>query len=443
MHQKMILRVWALALALLSACYLEACTPNPEETGTPQTTACDTTRIPIVFVHGFLASGDTYATQIQRFTSNGYCSNALFAFDWNTLSNQGEAVAILNALIDRVLGATGAAQVHLAGHSAGGGLCYNYLSNAERASKVARYVHIGSGRQARPAGPNGETPTLNLWSAGDKVVAGGDIPGAENKRFSDLDHYQVATSELSFAAMYAFFNKEQQPTTTAVLEEKSVTLAGRIVTLGENQAIAQASIQIYEVDAATGKNLRSTPDAVLSSDTNGNWGPWTGKPVTRYMFQVRTPNTADRTILYYREAFVRSNAHIYLRIFPPPTSLAGLLLAGVPADDKQSVVTIFSANQAVIHNRDVLQVNGFDLATSQYASAERTSIAFFLYDNGDQQSSGNTHPAFGFLQTFLTGVDYFIPTESAAPVRLQFNGRTLHVPNWKSKTDGVVVAVFD
>ncbi len=431
-----------LALSLLFQA--SACKKDDDDTGMPQPElACDSTLAPIIFVHGFLASGDTYASQLQRFTSNQYCGDRLFAFDWNTLGNQTDAIFQLDAFIDQVLAATKATKIHLAGHSAGGGLCYNYLSDAGRAAKVARYAHIGSGAQTQPAGPTGEIPTANIWSEGDKVVAGSDIPGAENVRFSDLDHYEVATGPEPFAAMYAFFKAGQQPETTSIAAETEVLLSGRVVTLGENKAMASASIEIYEVDPATGNRLRAAPDAALTADADGRWGPWEAKPGVPYTFFVRTTNPADRPIHYYREGFMRSNQLIYLRTFPPPTSLAGLLLAGIPKDDNQSVVAVFTANQAVVHQRDMLSVNDFDLATEQYASPQRTSIAIFLYDDGDGQTSGNTHAAFNFVPAFLTGVDYFIPSTPQATVQLKFNGRSLNVPSLKSETEGVIVAVFD
>jgi len=40
---------------------------------------------PIVFVHGFLGSGDTYASQFQRFQDVGYSNDQLFVYDWNSI----------------------------------------------------------------------------------------------------------------------------------------------------------------------------------------------------------------------------------------------------------------------------------------------------------------------------------------------------------------------
>jgi hypothetical protein len=435
-----------LSALLLFFVLLQASTCKKEDdTGMPIDIpeACDSTLAPIVFVHGMLASGDTYAAQAQRFASNKYCPGRLYAFDWNTLGQQATAIAQLDALIDEVLQQTGAEKVNLAGHSAGGGLCYNYLSDATRAAKVSRYAHLGSGVQSQPAGPNGEIPTINIWSEGDKVVAGADIPGAENKRFTEEDHYQIATSAPVFEAMYRFFNDDKAPETTDIKPQEKVQLSGRVVTLGENAPKAGATVEIYEVDPATGQRLGAAPDATFTADEKGYWGPWettSGKP---YEFFVISADPADRPIHYYREGFVRSNQLIYLRMFPPPTSLAGLLLAGIPKDDNQSVVAVFTANQAVVHQRDQLSVNGFDLATASYASAQRTTIAFFLYDDGDGQSSGNVHAAFNFLPAFLVGVDYLTPAAPPASVEIQFNGRKQFAPNWKSDSEGVIVVVFD
>ncbi|MFZ2898818.1 MAG: alpha/beta fold hydrolase [Saprospiraceae bacterium] len=437
-----ILTLFALTFAFALSLTSYACRDD-DDMGMPDPPLCDSTLTPIIFVHGFLASGDTYATQAQRFTANDYCPDYLYAFDWNTLGNQAEAVTKLDALIDEVLQTHGVEKIHLAGHSAGGGLCYNYLSDSTRAAKVAAYVHIGSSEQAGPAGPGGSVPTANIWSAGDKVVPGKDIPGATNISFTDLDHYQVATSAASFEQLFSFFNGGKMPATTAILPENLIELKGRVVTLGENKALVGATIEIYEVDPASGQRIRATPDATLTADSKGGWGPWTAKPEVPYEFFVRTTDPADRPIHYFREGFTRSNRMVYLRMFPPPTSLAGLLLAGIPKDDDQTVLAVFSANQAVVYQRDQLSVNGVPFATDAYANANKTSIAFFLYDDGDGQSSGNIHAAFNFLTSFLVGVDYFIPTNPPGSIELNYNGRPMFVPNWKSDTEGVIVAVFD
>jgi hypothetical protein len=403
---------------------------------------CDTL-LPVVFMHGALASGDTYATQVQRFTSNGYCNDLLYAYDWNTLGGGGD-VNSLDAFIDTVLARTGATQVNLVGHSAGGGLGYSYCSNAAHAAKVAHYVHIGSSSQAQPAGPAGEVPTLCISSADDAVTGAVTVTGAENVTISGLDHYQVATGAEPFRNMYRFFHGGTEPQTTSITTMgASVCVAGRGVTLGENAPKAGASVRIYEIDPATGLRLSQTPDHDLTTDSEGYWGPVNVKNGVKYEFEI-TPGGSDRVIHYYREGFIHDNPLVYLRAFPPASSTAGLLLSGIPSNDDQTAMAVFTANQAVVAGRDDLTVNGTTLSTPAFTPASNTVIAMFLFDgNGNGQSDLTVPGLFGLLNVFLSARDMFIPTTPPAPVPLVFNGRAMAVPNLRSASDGVIVAVFD
>lgn len=423
-------------LFIIGLVVISACKPDDDAEA-----SCDATVLPIVMAHGFLASGDTYATQFQRFTSNNYCADRLFAFDWNTLEQDGSE-DVLDAFIDDVLAKTGATQVNLVGHSAGSGLGYGYLADADRAAKVAHYVEVGSGANTQAAGPNGEIPMLNIWSEDDLIVAGGDVSGADNIKLSGVDHYEVATSATTFEAMYEFFN-DQLPTTTSIVPEEEILVAGRAVTLGENTPITGATVNIYALGAATGTRRNSEPDATLITDVEGYWSGFTAEPDTYYEFHLVGSGPTDRAIHYYREPFERSNPLVYLRGFPPASSLAGILLSNVPQDDNQSALAVFTANQAVLSGRDELSVDEFDLATPEYAAPEKTNIAFFLYDDGNSQTDGNTHAVFNLLPAFLIGIDYYIPTIEPASIEVKFNGKVMRVPNLKSEIDGTMVVVFD
>jgi len=402
---------------------------------------CDTL-LPIVFMHGALASGDTYANQVMRFTSNGYCGSLLYAYDWNTLGGSGD-VNLLDAFIDSVLTATGATQVNLVGHSAGGGLGYSYCGTAAHASKVAHYVHIGSSDQGQPAGPSGEVPTLCFSSSDDAVTGASTITGATNISVAGLDHYQVATGPEAFAEMYRFFHGTEPTTTSITPKGPEVCVAGRAVTLGENVAKSGASISIYEVDAITGARISSTALHQLTADQKGNWGPVNVSAGAHYEFEL-TPGGSDRVIHYFREGFNHDNPLVYLRAFPPSTSTAGLLLSGIPSDDDQTAMAVFTANQAIVAGRDDLTVNGTTLSTQAFTPAANTVIALFLFDGNSNGQSDLTVPGlFAILNVFLSARDMFFPTEPASSIPLQFNGRTMGVPNLKSDSDGVIVAVFD
>lgn len=431
-----------LALSVvLAACQKEEPLVNDQnDITTPTPADCDTTFYPVVMCHGFLASGDTYAPQVKRFVQNGYCPNFLYVLDWNSLGG-GSAVGQLDEYIDGILSRTGASKVELVGHSAGGGLGYDYLSEATRAAKVAHYVHIGSNPQTSPAGPNGEIPTLNIYSPYDAVVLGADIPGATNVSLADKDHYEVATSEETFAAIYEFVRGEA-PVSTSIASDGIRGVGGRVLTLGENEPLVNATVNIYELNSATGERAGTSPIISYTTNDYGQWGCFNAEENMHYEFEVIPADPGQRKLHYYREPFVTSDNLVYLRAFPPATSLAGTLLASLPEEDDQAVVISFTASQAVIYNRDVMTVEGYNLSTQQFASEDNTTIAFFLYDDGDGQTEETEVGLFGFTP-FLTGVDIFFPSDPQQTIDLVFNQREMHVPSWPSETEGVTVVVFD
>lgn len=414
----------------------------PLEQSSPTNEPCDQSLLPIVMLHGFLASGDTYEKQALRFIANGWCPDRIFIFDWNTLGGSGNLERLDQFIMD-VLDQSDADKVFLAGHSAGSGLCYEYLKDGSRASNVAAYVHLAGRSPDQPAGPDGDIPTLNIFSDGDLIVRGDSIEGAQNIHFSNHDHYQVATSVETFEAMYYFFtNKKPQTNQIIPSESTTVVINGKTITLGENSPVAGAKILIFEVDPTTGFRLRSEADLSLTADDGGYWGPFEAKVNQPYEFVLHSGDDA-RVIHYYRSGFSTDNNWVYLRSLPPLGSPAGLLLAGLPKDDEQSVVGVFISDQAVIHGRDELNCNGFNLATEAFATASGSNIAWFLYDaNRNQQSDGTSIGNFSFIP-FLAGVDLFFDTQTPQSITVTFNDKTIACRNWNSDTDGIIVIVFD
>jgi pimeloyl-ACP methyl ester carboxylesterase len=416
-------------------------TPEQEKIApTPLLVSCDTCRYPVVMAHGFLASGDTWTPFQQLFTSNGYKPNRIFAFDWNSLAQTANHAAALDAFIDRVLAKTGAPKVRLIGHSAGGGLGYTYLSVAARAAKVDAYVHVASSVQPAPAGPGGSVPTLNLWSEGDKIVQGGNISGATNAQIPAKDHYEVATSPESFAAIWRFFHGKE-PQYLSPIPENIVCITGRALTFGENAPAIGTTVQIYEINPATGQRVNAQPFETLTCDSLGYWKPINVPANTTFEFVVTTGKPNDRVVHYFREGFTHLNSFVYLRVFPPATSLAGLLLAGLPRTNTQSVVNVFSSRQAIIQPRDTLLVNNTLVSTPQFATPQKTAISFFLYDDGDNTTELTAAGLFGNF-SFLAGVDMFFPTTPEGFITLKMNQRTLRVRNIPS-SQGVIVGVFN
>lgn len=391
---------------------------------------------PVVLIHGFMASGDTWSRFQQQFTAQGYDPGSVAVLDWNTLNRSNDALAQLDALVDSLRARTGATQVDLIGHSAGGGLSYSYLADSLRAAKVAHYVHIGSMPQKQPACP----AMLNLWSDGDKVAQAGDIPGAENRMLPGLDHYQVATAPAAFEAVFQFLNA-RAPVAKAIAPLQTVRIGGRALVFGENTPAADAAIELYYTDPETGQ--RQGP--AFHSQTADKQGYWsapavkTGVPVE---IAVRPTTPGARPVHYFRRGFQANDPLVYLRILPAANSMLGFLLNGLPKSPEQSVVNIFAANQGVVHGRDQLAINGAALSTETLAAPEKTAISFFLYDADNNRESGYNAVGVFARFPFLTGADCFINPADPAPLRIVLNEK-IQVVRKIPSSEGVQVVVFE
>ncbi len=408
---------------------------------------CNTTKRPLVFVHGFLGSGDNWAKQIQRFSSNGYCENRMFVFDWNTISRSKATDSLLNNFINEVLKKTNTTQVDLVGHSAGGGLCYSYLNDSLRATKVAHYVHIGSGKMKTAAGQNAEVATMNIYSTADLIAkSGGEISGATNVQQTTTDHFQVATSEETFLSLYKFFNNNQQPVASKVIASKEnyKSIAGRGVTLGENYPLSFDSVIAYAFNPATGKRIENKNQPANNSiagwmrfSKEGNWAFQISNKA--YMeFEVRP--SKGRRVFYFFEPQVRTNKNMYLRAFPNGGMMAGVLNQ-LPKDDKQTVLVIFTSNQAFIAGRDTMAIDSIPVSTATIAPASKTMISVFIFDDGDGASSKLPMKTFGSLP-FLGSMDLKIPADVNGMMRIFFNGRSMVLPR-RPSSEGVMIAVFE
>jgi triacylglycerol lipase len=401
-----------------------------------------TPRNPIVFIHGMLASGDTYSGQLARFEANGYDPSLLHLFDWNSLSfGRGNALNELDAFVDSVRALAGGSKVFLVGHSAGSGLVYNYCKDAARTDKVNGVVLIGGFAQDTTAGHNHQIPTMNIYSTADLVAKGGaDVPGAANVKLEKEDHYEVATGMAAFNAMYQFITKADLFISDAVYTDQEVVLAGKAVTLGDNTPLRGGSVQVFQVDATTGKRMRKKPDGQFMVDHLGNWGPMKAILNASYEFVARGADSSAKPIHYFREKVKQSNRNIYLRVIPNSGMLT-MMFSGLPSDSCPALA-VFSASQAILNGRDSLTIDGTKLTGTDFFKPSRTTIAMFLYDgNKNGKSDLNGVGLFNMQGVFLAGIDMvFRPNET--PIILEFNGRTLAVRRIPSK-DGVVVPVFD
>lgn len=320
---------------------------------------------PIIFVHGMLGSGDSWAKPVQLFRGQEYPSEYLNVMDWNSLMfGQINTSILLDSVVDHVIAKTGAEKVNLVGHSAGGGVCSTYLKDTAYAKKVENYIHLASGKLITDL----TVRTLNLYSPYDQITGGEDITGIENITIPNKDHYEIATSTESFQAMFRFFNPNLELKNSTSILPKNV--AGRVLSLGENKPEINATIFIFGINPETGDRTSKSPLFTFIADENGNWGPFLAEENVVYEFVVKSIDIDKKTVYYYREPFQSENSLVYLRTLPQE-GIASMMLSGLPNDKKQVGLAIFSSNKAVINKRDTLLVNNIELSTELISPAKK------------------------------------------------------------------------
>ncbi|MDP8225083.1 MAG: hypothetical protein P9L99_17110 [Candidatus Lernaella stagnicola] len=403
-------------------------------------TACDASLRPVIFVYGIMENGDSFSTQSMRFTSNGYCRDRLFTYDWNAFSGYWNESPRFARYVAAVSAATGATQVDVISHSLGAGVVVGCLSDPAGASRIAHYAQVA----AVPCLAIPPTvPSLNLSSVDDRIVGVCEPEGADNLVLSGVDHLQTVTSAETFAELFTFFNDGRQPATTEVVPEEPILLSGRTVMYMFNEPIAGTEIRIFEVDAATGERLSAAPDAVLTSDADGSWGDFLAEPGAYYEFVCLDPLGEWPPAHTYREPFVRSNNNVYFRVYPPKDSWFGVLFSLLPTDDSLAKISWTSINRSVITGRDTFAVDGIDLATPEVADADFTTL-YVMFD--DLNANGlSDHTVLSLLpsRNYIKLYDLHVGTQTRRSVVFEFDGRRLAVPNWKALSEGVSTVVFE
>lgn len=393
---------------------------------------------PVVFVHGFLGAGDTWRNAIQGFVDNGYCRNRLFVLDWNSLGGGRSPWILLDSFINRVLAQTGAKDVDLVGHSAGGGMGYAFLADSVRARKVAHYVHVGSFLQKGPAGGR---PTLNIWSDADKVARSGEIPGAVNVKIPGADHYEVATSDSSFKAMYRFFTGWD--TEVVITARRQIDVSGRVVSMGENKAQGTCLVTMIldPNPSSRGVKEKEPPRIPVATDSTGHWQFKNLRAGQGFLLKV--DNQVSGKLYYYFPGFSRNQDLLYLRTFPSGNNMIGNLFKTLPAKADQTTLVIYSSNKAIVTGRDRLEVNGKTLSIPEFCSPEQTTISFFLFDDGNGKTDLKAAGGLGAGFPFLRMIDFYIPAgRKAAPIEIKYNGKTIRTAAIPS-SEGVLVVVLD
>jgi pimeloyl-ACP methyl ester carboxylesterase len=435
-------------------------------------------RLPIVFVHGNSGSVAQFETQFQRFASNGYPQELMFAYEYDTSGpDNTRAIAELEPFVDDVLARTGAAQVLLAAHSRGTTVSHAYLADPAHAAEVAKYVNL-DGRSS--ATPPGGVPTLAVWGewqSPPNPVRGvvGVIGGATNVYNRQFGHTETSTSAKTFADIYRFWFGEDPATTDVVPEPPGrVEVAGRAVLFPQNVGYAGTTLDVWEVDPATGQRSKSRPEASYAIDQTGAFGPLRVHGQKTYEFVL---TREDGSVHHFYQQPFASDDH-FLRL---NTGRPGAGLEAFTKHDDRHVNLTFVRGRELWGDQpdsDVLTVDLLGDGTPALnvltpGVAPRTGPggpngntgevnALFLTDVGARTATGYADPdqltdldkgqLFPFNNlTFLAAADVFVPADqsAAATVRLTMLPRgggapdVVNVPNWPSTDHRITITFRD
>ncbi|WP_119727544.1 alpha/beta fold hydrolase [Thermomonospora amylolytica] len=404
---------------------------------------------PIVFVHGFFGSGSQFQTQAKRFASNGYPADYVDFVDYDSLftnESREDVIAKLDRKIDEVRQRHGADKVDLAGHSMGTAISHEYLNgSAQRAAKVARYVNIDG---VTAASPPGGVPTLAVWAEGRETAS---ITGATNVHMNNESHVENASSSATFAAMYEFLTGERPRTTDVVAQSGQIQIAGKAVRFPSNVPPGNASIDVFQIDPATGRRTGQTPVTTMRVAADGSWGPFNGSGDAHYEFRLTRADTDQQHHLYF-EPFRRTDLGVRLLSSDPGTGVDRLIqrspnhVALLAYRNKE-----WWGDQGA--NGDRLTVNGVSVINEGTAPRDKRAIGLFVFDRFSDRRS-NPGSSFGLFDTlpFMTATDVFLQASANASgtvtletVQRGGTGRAvrLAIPNWPSSSHTVTVNFND
>ncbi len=361
---------------------------------------------PIIFVHGNGDNASLFIATAWRFESNGWPRDRLFAFnlpypvsrDLNDVAQANrtsaeEYTAFLAAKVDEVKRITGAPKVILIGNSRGGYPIRRYLRDggAKNVSDVilggtpnhgvsvsttvqptneyngagpwlvslnapqgpaeiaevtpgVRFLTLRSDHNdlyAQPTGAYIGMPNMDTHVTFD----GPALAGAQNVVLPGVDHRETVYSVQAFNQMWQFLTG-RTPKADIIAEAKP-EISGCIFAIERqtptNLPLAGTHVQIFRVDAASGRREEQLLDTHVSDD--GRFGPVALDSKRRYEFALEHPGYSV-THLYFGD-FLRSTEWLNLS-----------LQAKVDNATSNSVVTLARPSGYFNTTRDTILLDG-------------------------------------------------------------------------------------
>jgi hypothetical protein len=374
----------------------------------------------------------------MRFVANGYDPERISVYEHD---GQGLDVAAYAEGVDPVVEAARAQfesdQVFLVGHSRGTRVSDIYLGDPARAAKVAKYIAL-DGADCKAADAAG-VPCLALTQA----------------LFPGQKHVEVATSRESFAEQYQFLVGEAPKVIDIVPEEKPVRISGRAINFPANTGRDGATLEVWEIDAATGARSARQPHASFTLQADGAWGPVTVDPQQHYEMLLTTPE--GTTQHFYAQRYVQSSHLVRLLSGPRDAPsrananlgeghamLIALRMREWTVDDVLDIETRSAAG-------DQPPVNAINPAV--LALARVPPIGIHIHDAAASPGNSTVEGLPWFTeQPFQTGVDVYMPaatppngtiTVTNLPRGDRSKPQILNVPNWASSQHTIMVMFSD
>lgn len=461
--------VVALAMTLFVTCSKD---DSPVSPPTDNTVIADSIR-PIVFVHGRLGAADTWSVLIHRFLFSGnnyhrglifpldlknYYGGTFTSIDVSAMANQ------IDSYVNMVLSSTGHSRVDVIAHDQGVQAMQHYLTKKGGTSKVAHFAAIG-GIIDNSLTSNGTlTPTpvkyMTVTSDGNDATQSGDatrgtFPGKTNSVRAGLDHQQIICHTNTFKDIYSFFTGKQ-PARFDYGLVSDVRIAGKVISIFDNQPIAGAKVIVQNVNYATGLDALGTLGNV-TTDNDGNWGPILVDAARRYV-RISVTATNYHEMHTYRQAFRDSSFYERVRMIPKSGGSGAVqsFASAIPVGPNHSVLFVYTPNRALYFGRNTLAINTIEtindqtgpIATAAMQGSNTILMAYFDYQT-DQKNGTGPMPIASMNTYGINSFDLFISAVSAGQgVDTQLDTYNLKVKNWRSQgtlqnNNGLVWAQHD
>lgn len=421
--------------------------------------------LPIVFVHGAAGSAQQFQAQAMRYIANGVPPDRIHTFEYNAgtqgvLAAAGGAQLLpLYQYLQSVTAQHGVDQVYLIGHSLGTIVSTEYLASGfattplpvpAPANLVAKFVAIDG--IVSPVCP-GLVPCKGIFDGASTVGMGQDNTYIENQA-----HVEVCTSRESFEAQFEFFYGFRPRITDIALQGETVNVAGRAVTFPENAPRPGARLEIWPIDSATGYRTASSPEATLTPDAGGYWGPVTLSTHQHYEFLLKTDDAVEHH--FYLPRFLRDTAHVRLLSGPDTsesrvnTNTGDGHVALVMSRMREWFGNHPSAGNDIVEISTRSKALGDQPVVNAITAAVGTgTIGIHIHDDAATPGQTTLEPLPYFPdQAFQTGVDVYMPAteppDGTVSMRLLPRGKaefaqTLNFPNWASSRHRVSVVFND